>query len=109
MFCLFQNLQQEQMSKIRELEREVMTMRGRHSEAIQQLKSHFLQEKRQFQDESESKILSMAKQANKVQYRNFVYFSFIFLGQRILNIINNKILIILLLTKRISMIQMSVL
>ncbi|KAK2164249.1 hypothetical protein LSH36_67g04009 [Paralvinella palmiformis] len=60
-----QNLQQEQMNKIKELEREVMIMRGKHSEAIQQLKTRFLTEKREYQQESENKISSMSKQANK--------------------------------------------
>ena len=43
-----------------------MLMRGKHSDAIQQLKARFLLEKRQFQEESQNKITSMAKQANKV-------------------------------------------
>ena len=42
-------------------------MRGKHSDAIQQLKSRFLKEKRDFQHDSEAKITSMSKQANKVR------------------------------------------
>ena len=61
-----QNLQTEQLTRIKELEREVMVMRGKHSDAIQQLKAHFLQEKRSFQQDSEMKIQAMAKQANQV-------------------------------------------
>ena len=67
LFCFnFKNLQQEQLARIKELEKEVMVMRGKHSDAIQQLKSNFLNEKRDFQQDSESKIQAMAKQANKV-------------------------------------------
>ena len=43
-----------------------MTMRGKHSDAIQTLKARFLQEKKEFQTDSESKVHAMAKQANKV-------------------------------------------
>ena len=67
LFCFnLKNLQQEQLARIKELEKEVMVMRGKHSDAIQQLKSNFLNEKRDFQQDSESKIQAMAKQANKV-------------------------------------------
>ena len=63
---LLQNLQNEQQDRIKKLEREVISMRGKHSDAIQQLKAKFLREKREFNMDSESKISSMAKQANKV-------------------------------------------
>lgn len=43
-----------------------MVMRGKHSDAIQKLKSDFLNDKRAFQQDSEQKIQAMAKQANKV-------------------------------------------
>ena len=43
-----------------------MVMRGKHSDAIQQLKSQFLKEKRQYQADSDAKTSAMAKQANKV-------------------------------------------
>ena len=42
-------------------------MRGKHSEAIQQLKSQFLKEKKQYQSDSDAKINAMAKQATKVR------------------------------------------
>lgn len=61
-----QNLQKEQQNRIRELEKEVMTMRGKHSETIQSLKSRFLKDKWKYQQEAEAKISSMSKQANKV-------------------------------------------
>lgn len=61
-----QTLQQDQLGRIKELEKEVMLMRGKHSDAIQKLKSKFLKEKRDFQHDSEAKVVSMSKQANKV-------------------------------------------
>lgn len=63
---LKQTLQHEQVGRIKELEKEVMVMRGHHSDTIQQLKSRFLREKRDFQQDSDAKISSMSKQANKV-------------------------------------------
>ena len=41
-------------------------MRGKHSEAIQKLKSQFLREKRSYQKESDTKIHEMAQQASQV-------------------------------------------
>jgi len=61
----FKSLQQEQLGRIKELEKEVMVMRGKHSDAIQQLKSRFLKEKREFQQDADYKISTMSKQANK--------------------------------------------
>ena len=67
--CWLQNLQQEQLDKIKELEREVVVMRGKHSHAIQQMKINFLTEKKEFQQNADQKIQAMAKQANKVRKR----------------------------------------
>ena len=64
----YKTLQQQQLARIRELEKEVMTMRGKHSDAIQQLKSRFLMEKRDYQQESQSTITQMAKQSNRVRW-----------------------------------------
>jgi len=61
----YKTLQKEQTATIKELEREVMSMRARHSEKIQKLKNRFLEEKREFQHESDNKITALAKQANK--------------------------------------------
>ena len=44
-------------------------MRAKHSETIQKLKAQFLQEKKQFQDQSDTRIQAMAKQANQVVHR----------------------------------------
>ena len=40
-------------------------MRAKHSETIQKLKAQFLQEKKLFQDQSDTRIQAMAKQANQ--------------------------------------------
>ena len=69
---MLQNLQGDQLQKISELQGEVMRMRRKHSEALQQLKAQFLKEKHMCQQESEHKITSMSKQANKVQIMSFI-------------------------------------
>ncbi|XP_072028582.1 coiled-coil domain-containing protein 166-like [Amphiura filiformis] len=61
----YKKLQEEQVQRIRDLEKEVMGMRGDHTQTIQKLKSQFLSEKREFQQESEAKIQEVAKQANR--------------------------------------------
>jgi len=61
----YKNLQRDQQATIKDLEREVMAMRAKHSDAIQQLKTKFLNEKREFQHDSDNKITALAKQANK--------------------------------------------
>ena len=72
MFCiewplLWQQLQYDQEAEIKSLEKEVQQMRAKHSETIQKLKVQFLQEKKQFQEQSDSRIEAMAKQANQVK------------------------------------------
>lgn len=62
-------LQSEQMSRIGELEKEVMEMRVKHSETISKLKSKYLEEKNQCQRESDAKISAMANQAARVSDR----------------------------------------
>lgn len=61
----YEDLQKKQQNKIKELEKKVMHMRGKHSEEIQQLKAQFLKEKRDFQLESEGKVATLSRQANK--------------------------------------------
>ncbi|XP_031575101.1 coiled-coil domain-containing protein 153-like, partial [Actinia tenebrosa] len=61
----YQLLQKEQEAEIARLENEVQSMRKKHSEAIQKLKSSFLREKRGYQQESDSKIQEMAQQATQ--------------------------------------------
>ena len=64
--CILQTLQRDQKAEIAHLEQEVHTMRAKHSEAIQKLKSQFLREKRTYQKESDTKIQEMAQQASQV-------------------------------------------
>ncbi len=64
--CL-QELHREQTARIKELEREVVAMRVKHSEAIQQLKTDFLQQKKDYEQESDAKLNTMAKQATQVR------------------------------------------
>ena len=63
---LIQTLQNDQEEEIARLERQVLQMRAKHSEAIQKLKSHFLRDKRTYQQESDSRIHEMAQQATQV-------------------------------------------
>ena len=65
--CELQRLQYNQEAENLALEEEVQQMRAKHSETIQKLKAQFLQEKKQFQDQSDSRIQAMAKQANQVR------------------------------------------
>lgn len=68
-----QTLQRDQKAEITRLEQEVHTMRGKHSEAIQKLKSQFLREKRSYQKESDTKIHEMAQQASQVCWKVWNY------------------------------------
>ena len=43
-----------------------MKLRSKHSETIQQLKSQFLRDKRDYQQDSENKIATLERKANKV-------------------------------------------
>merc|ERR1712243_184582 len=61
----YKQLQTEQLTSIRDLEREVMQLRSKHSETIQQLKAQFLHDKKEYQQDSESKIQTLEKKANK--------------------------------------------
>jgi len=61
-----QVLRQQQVGRIGELERELMALRGRHTETIQQLKKAFLQEKHDCQANADRRISEMSKQANQV-------------------------------------------
>ena len=64
-------MQQQQLRRIRELEQELMALRGRHTETIQQLKKAFLQEKHDCQANADKKISEMSKQANQVSFSKF--------------------------------------
>jgi len=61
----YKDLQTDQLGKIRDLERQVMQMRAHHTERIQQMKSDFLREKKDYQHDSDFRIQSLEKKANK--------------------------------------------
>jgi len=54
------------LKRIKQLEREILQMRGKHSDTIQQLKAKFLQEKSEYTEESNEKIEELSREANKV-------------------------------------------
>ncbi|KAK1175123.1 coiled-coil domain-containing protein 166 [Acipenser oxyrinchus oxyrinchus] len=58
-FCV-QHLQQEQMSHIKELEKE---LRAKHSESLQSIKANFLQEKVHNEKQSRLKVQALAVEA----------------------------------------------
>ena len=68
-------------------------MRGKHSEAIQKLKSQFLREKRSYQRESDDKIQEMAQQASQVRepqqdchsYFKRIFFPLLFTSRLVLS------------------------
>ena len=70
---MLQKLQTEQLATIQGLEKEVQRLRSRHSETIQQLKSQFLRDKREYQQDSENKISSLQRKANKVRIGTFMF------------------------------------
>ncbi|XP_030051392.1 coiled-coil domain-containing protein 121 [Microcaecilia unicolor] len=59
------DLQQEQQSRIKELEREVMASRGKHIQNLLQIKSSFLQEKAAFENGTQQQMLTLTKQAQE--------------------------------------------
>jgi len=65
-YNLLQDLQRQQVTRIQELERELMELRGRHTETIQRLKKAFLQEKHDCQATADKTISEMSKAANQV-------------------------------------------
>jgi len=64
--CRWQVLQQDQLSRIRDMEHELTALRSRHTETILQLKKAFLQEKHDCQANADKQISEMSKQANQV-------------------------------------------
>nr|CAB3228240.1 coiled-coil domain-containing protein 166-like [Phallusia mammillata] len=61
----YRDLRDDQLKRIKQLEREVLRMRGTHSDTIQQLKAKFLHEKSEYTEESEERIKDLAREANK--------------------------------------------
>ncbi|XP_070977399.1 coiled-coil domain-containing protein 166 [Oncorhynchus clarkii lewisi] len=61
----FKSLQQQQLGRIAELEREVTSMHCRHSESLQALKAGFLNEKERYEAQAKQKIQALALAANR--------------------------------------------
>ncbi|KAJ8007831.1 hypothetical protein DPEC_G00098280 [Dallia pectoralis] len=58
-------LQQQQLGRIAELEKEVTSMTCRHSESLQALKAGFLKEKERYETQAKDKVQALALAANK--------------------------------------------
>ncbi|MBN3307165.1 CC166 protein, partial [Amia calva] len=61
----YKTLQQQQLSRIQELEREVLAMRVRHTESLQTLKASFLEDKLQYEDQARQRLQALTVAANK--------------------------------------------
>ncbi|XP_053110622.1 coiled-coil domain-containing protein 166-like [Hemicordylus capensis] len=61
----FKELQSEQLTRIRELEKELLALKIQHSEQMHTVKSRFLQQKSQYEMESQQKVQALAKKAEK--------------------------------------------
>lgn len=67
-YCvLLKSLQEAQEAAIAQLEKEVDLKRFKHSDAVQKLKSAFLNEKRTFQANADAKVADMQQKANEVK------------------------------------------
>jgi len=90
----YKDLQTDQLGKIRDLESQVRQMREHHTERIQQMKSDFLREKKDYQHDSDFRISSLEKKANKeavqclTEHTNKIKFENRELRQELLNLIN---------------------
>lgn len=61
----YKNLQTEQLTRIKDLERQVYEMRSHHTKRIHHLKSDFLRQKREYQVDSDTRIQALENKANK--------------------------------------------
>lgn len=68
----FKELQLDQLSRIRELEKELLVMRIQHSEQMHKVKSQFLHRKAEYETESQQKVQTLAKQAEKEAVRSLI-------------------------------------
>lgn len=89
----WKDLQQEQLARIKELEKELSVMKYQHMEQMYKVKSHFLQQKAQYELESQQKIQALAKLAEKeavvslIQHTKQVKTEYWRLRQQLLNLI----------------------
>ncbi|XP_042300598.1 coiled-coil domain-containing protein 166-like, partial [Sceloporus undulatus] len=68
----FKELQAEQLARIRELERDLLAMKIHHSEQMHRIKSRFLQQKAEYEAESQQKVQALAKRAEKEAVRSLI-------------------------------------
>ncbi|KAI8734896.1 basal body-orientation factor 1 [Biomphalaria glabrata] len=61
----YKDLQSDQQNKIKELEQEVMKLRAHHTQCVQKMKSDFLKEKKEYLQDSETRVQSLEKKANQ--------------------------------------------
>ncbi|KAH9512866.1 hypothetical protein Btru_036794 [Bulinus truncatus] len=61
----YKDLQLDQQNKIKELEQEVIKMRGHHTKCVQQMKEDFLKEKKEYLQDSETRVQTQEKKANQ--------------------------------------------
>ncbi|KAK7004047.1 basal body-orientation factor 1 [Biomphalaria glabrata] len=61
----YKDLQSDQQNKIKELEQEVMKLRTHHTQCVQKMKSDFLKEKKEYLQDSETRVQSLEKKANQ--------------------------------------------
>ena len=66
MIFYYQVLQKEQQQKITVLEKKLTEMRVKHNDAVQRLKAKFLEDKNAFEEESETQLKELSKEAKKV-------------------------------------------
>lgn len=89
----WKDLQLQQLTRIRELEKELLVMKVQHMEQMHKVKSRFLQQKAEYELESQQKIQALAKVAEKeavhslIQHTKQVKTEYWRLRQELLNLI----------------------
>ncbi|XP_007061484.2 LOW QUALITY PROTEIN: coiled-coil domain-containing protein 166 [Chelonia mydas] len=68
----FKDLQLEQLSRIKELEKELLVTKIQHSEQMHKVKSRFLQVKAKYELDSHQKVQSLAKRAEEEAVRSLI-------------------------------------
>ncbi|XP_067416138.1 coiled-coil domain-containing protein 166 [Emydura macquarii macquarii] len=68
----FKDLQLEQLSRIKELEKELLITKIQHSEQMHKVKSRFLQAKAEYEQDSHQKFQSLAKRAEEEAVRSLI-------------------------------------
>ncbi|XP_062990508.1 coiled-coil domain-containing protein 166-like [Elgaria multicarinata webbii] len=68
----FKELQSEQLARIRELEKELLAMKILHSEQMHKVKSRFLQQKAEYEIQSQHEVQALAKRAEKEAVRSLI-------------------------------------